>query len=239
MPETGPTWQVMRLSRDRAWGNPVLVQYLEDISAFAATQPGWKGLYIGDIGQPRGGPMRSGHESHQIGLDADVWFLPATSVALSRAAREKIADISVQTADMTGVNARFTPALAAILRRAADDPRVDRIFVAAPIKLALCKDATAADTAWLQKLRPWYGHDDHFHVRLKCPAGATACETQTPTVAELSNGGSGCDDSLTWWVTTYLEELKHPKPPGKKQRGPRDYVMAELPKACVGVLTSP
>lgn len=241
MPETGPTWQVMRLSRDRAWGNPVLVQYLEDISAFAATQPGWKGLYIGDIGQPRGGPMRSGHESHQIGLDADVWFLPATSVALSRAAREKIADISVQTADMTGVNARFTPALAAILRRATEDPRVDRIFVAAPIKLALCKDATAADTAWLQKLRPWYGHDDHFHVRLKCPAGATACETQTPTVAELSNGGSGCDDSLTWWVTTYLEELKHPPPPPAnpppKKRGPRQYLLSDLPAQCANLLS--
>jgi hypothetical protein len=41
---------------------------------------GWgKGLYIGDISQPRGGPMTSGHASHQIGLDADIWMLPPRS----------------------------------------------------------------------------------------------------------------------------------------------------------------
>ena len=92
----------------------------------------------------------------------------------------------------------------------------------------------------LHKLLPLWGHDDHFHVRLKCPAGASSCETQTPTVSELSNGGDGCDETLTWWVTTYLDELKNPpkKPSGPKKRGPREYVMADLPKACKGVLAS-
>jgi penicillin-insensitive murein endopeptidase len=243
MPESGPTWQMMRLSRDRNWGNPVTVQFLQDLSAYAATQPGWKGLYIGDIGQPRGGPMASGHASHQIGLDADIWYLPPTSVTLSRNARETLGANTVQTANMTKVNSNWTPENAAILQQAAADPRVDRIFVAATVKLALCKTATAADTSWLQKLRPWYGHDDHFHVRLKCPAGATECETQTPTVSQISNGGSGCDASLTWWVTTYLEELKHPPkptkptaPPKPKQRGPREFILSDLPAKCADIL---
>ena len=101
------------------------------------------------------------------------------------------------------------------------------------------KTATAKDKKWLQKIRPIYGHNDHFHVRLKCPAGASACEVQKPTVSELSNGGNGCDETLTWWVTDYLQELKHPpKNPGPKKRGPRDYTMADLPKACMGVLQS-
>lgn len=240
MPETGPTWQLMRLSRDRNWGNPVTVQFLEDLSRYAATLPGWKGLYIGDIGQPRGGPMPSGHQSHQIGLDADVWFLPPKSVTLSPARRETIGANSVRSADQTRVNGNFTPATADILKRAAQDPRVDRIFVAAAIKLEMCKTARPADTAWMQKLRPWYGHNDHFHVRLKCPAGAHDCETQTPTVAELSKGGNGCDASLDWWVTTYLDLLKHPPPPPKHPpphvRGPREYVLSDLPAKCAGIL---
>ena len=69
LPETGPTWQAMRLSRNRNWGHPEVVDFVQDLSRKAAQQPGWNGLYIGDISQPRGGPMLSGHASHQIGTD--------------------------------------------------------------------------------------------------------------------------------------------------------------------------
>lgn len=238
LPESGPTWQVMRLSRNRNWGQPSLVAYLEDLSQKATTL-GWPGLYIGDLSQPRGGPSASGHLSHQIGLDADVWYLPPPRLDLTAAQREKISANSVRTADQTRVNGNWTEAHHQLLKMAASDPRVDRIFVAAAIKIEMCRTATAADKGWLQKIRPIYGHNDHFHVRLKCPRGATACQTQKPTVAELSSGGNGCDDTLMWWVTTYLEELKHPKPPGKKQRTPRDYTMADLPKACAAVLAAP
>lgn len=238
LPESGPTWQAMRLSRNRNWGQPSLVAYLEELSQ-KATRIGWRGLYIGDLSQPRGGPSASGHLSHQIGLDADVWYLPPPRLNLTAGEREKISANSVRTQDQKHVNANWTEAHHQLLKMAASDPRVDRIFVAAAIKIEMCRTATAADKGWLQKIRPIYGHNDHFHVRLKCPPGAASCQTQKPTVAELSNGGNGCDDSLMWWVTTYLDELKHPKPPGKKQRTPRDYTMADLPKACVAVLASP
>jgi penicillin-insensitive murein DD-endopeptidase len=89
LPESGPTWQVMRLSRNRNWGHPVLVQFLMDLSG-EARQIGWGGLYIGDMSQPRGGPMKSGHASHQIGLDADIWMLPPHRLDLSAGEREKI-----------------------------------------------------------------------------------------------------------------------------------------------------
>ncbi len=239
LPESGPSWQAMRLSRNRNWGQPALVQYLIDLSG-AAQQVGWPGLYIGDMSQPRGGPMTSGHTSHQTGLDADVWYLPPPSLNLNRKQREDISANSVRTEDQKHVNANWTPTHHALLRWAASDPRVDRIFVAAAIKIEMCKTAKAKDKKWLQKIRPIYGHHDHFHVRLKCPAGSGACETQSPTVAELSNGGNGCDDTLTWWVTTYLDELKNPpkKPSGPKKKGPRDYTMADLPKQCANVLAS-
>ena len=65
LPETGPTWQAMRLSRNRNWGHPELIDFVEDLSRKAARQPGWNGLYVGDLSQPRGGPMLTGHRSHQ------------------------------------------------------------------------------------------------------------------------------------------------------------------------------
>lgn len=237
--ETGPTWQTMRLSRGRSWGHPETVRFLQELSA-AATQLGWAGLYIGDISQPRGGPMSSGHASHQTGLDADIWMLPPKRLTLSRAEREEISSIPVRSADQRSVTENWTPQHHALLRAAASDPRVDRIFVAAAVKIEMCKSATRKDRNWLQKIRPVAGHDTHFHVRLKCPKGARLCETQSPTVAELSKGGDGCDETLMWWVTDYLNPPKDTKPaePEPRARHPREYTMADLPAQCQDVLSS-
>lgn len=241
LPETGPSWQAMRLSRGRNWGQPVMIDYLIGLSQ-AAQKIGWAGLYIGDISQPRGGPMTSGHASHQIGLDADIWMLPPQRLNLSRAERESISSIPVRSADQLSVTENWTPSHHALLRAAASDKRVDRIFVAAAVKIEMCKTAKASDTPWLQKIRPVAGHDTHFHVRLKCPKGATACETQTPTVKALSKGGNGCDETLMWWVTDYLNPPKGGKvpkdPEAPRKKGPREFTMADLPKACAGVLSS-
>ena len=241
LPETGPTWQAMRLSRNRNWGHPDAIAFVKRLSAYAATQPGWKGLYIGDIGQPRGGPMLSGHASHQIGLDIDIWLLSPRSLALSRAEREAISSVSVRSADQRSVTSAWTPQHAAILEAAARDPAVDRIFITPPAKIAMCNARGRGDDKWLQKIRPLYGHDSHFHVRLKCPEGSKHCATQTPSVAELSKGGSGCDETLTWWVTDYLNPPKTTEPakPAPKERGPKDFTLADLPKECRAVLSAP
>ena len=242
LPETGASWQAMRLDRNRNFGQPVLVDYLIDLSQ-AAQQIGWAGLYIGDMSQPRGGPMTSGHASHQIGLDADVWMLPPARLNLTRAERESISSIPVRSADQLSVTENWTPRHRALLKAAASDARIDRIFVAAAVKLEMCKTAKRSDKKWLQKIRPVAGHDTHFHVRLKCPKGARLCETQTPTVADLSNGGDGCDETLDYWVSqAYLNPPKSKTPPKKSEeppeKGVRQFTMADLPKQCAGVLAS-
>ena len=84
----GPTWQAMRLSRNRRWGHPTMIKLIEKLSRDAVAD-GWPGLLIGDISQPRGGPMLTGHASHQIGLDADIWLTPMPDRRLTAAgARE-------------------------------------------------------------------------------------------------------------------------------------------------------
>ena len=232
--ETGPTWQAMRLSRNRNWGHPELIDFVQKLSRKAAQQPGWKGLYVGDLSQPRGGPMLTGHRSHQIGLDADIWMLPPKSLRLSRSEREKISSISVRTEDQRNINRNWTPQHMEILKAAASDPRVDRVFVTAAAKIEMCKTARG-NRDWLQKVRPIYGHNYHFHVRLKCPKGDRACETQKPTVAQLSKGGDGCDKTLEWWVTDYLKPQpapKKPKKPAPVKKSAKTYTLADLPNQC-------
>ncbi|MBT8456658.1 MAG: penicillin-insensitive murein endopeptidase, partial [Alphaproteobacteria bacterium] len=172
--ETGRTWQAMRLSRNRNWGHPETIAFIERLSKKAARQPGWNGLYIGDMSQPRGGPMLTGHRSHQTGLDIDVWMRPATNLRLSRGVREELSSISMRRAKGAYVNDQWTRAHHEILKAAAKDPAVARIFVFPGAKVQMCNDEKG-DRAWLNKIRPWWGHHYHFHVRLACPKGARGC----------------------------------------------------------------
>src|SRR5262249_9022238 len=158
---TGPTWQVMRQSRNRNWGNPQLVRFIERF-ARNAKKIGWNGLLVGDMSQPRGGPMLSDHTSHQVGLDVDIWFAPMPDPTQSREEREFGSATDVVAPDLLDVDRQvWTHTHTELIRTAAQDPAVIRILVNAAIKKALCREA-GADRAWLFKVRPWYGHAEHF-----------------------------------------------------------------------------
>ena len=103
LPITGPTWQVMRLSRNRNWGNPQLVRFIERF-AKNAKKVGWNGLLVGDMSQPRGGPMLSDHASHQVGLDVDIWFTPMPDHVQSREEREFGSATDVVASDLLDVD---------------------------------------------------------------------------------------------------------------------------------------
>ncbi len=227
--ETGPTWQAMRLSRNRNWGHPETIRFIKRLSSFASTQPGWDGLYIGDISQPRGGPMLSGHRSHQMGLDIDIWMLPAGNLTLTRAERETVSSISMQRAKGAYVNGSWSVAHHRILKQAAKDPAVARIFVFPGAKVQMCKDERG-DRSWLRKIRPWWGHHYHFHVRLGCPDGARGCVDQAPPPA-----GDGCADAEQW-----VANILNPPPPdpNAKPAPPRkELVLADLPQQCAQILS--
>lgn len=228
--ETGPTWQAMRLSRNRNWGQPELIDYLQTLSRKAAQQPGWAGLYIGDLTQPRGGPMLTGHASHQIGLDADIWLKPAKQLTLSRAEREGFAPVSMRRAAGAFVNSNWTPQHHQLLKAAASDPRVARIFIFPGAKVQMCKDETG-DRSWLRKIRPLGGHHYHFHVRLACPPGMRNCVNQTPPPP-----GDGCAEAQQW-----VDNILNPPPPDPNAPKPkpyRDLTLADLPAQCVSTLQS-
>ena len=119
LPITGPTWQVMRLSRDRNWGTPRLVKFITRLGE-NSKQVGWNGLLIGDMAQPRGGPMINGHASHQIGLDVDIRFKPMPDHVLSREEREMDPAVNVVSPDGVDVDHKvWTSAYTEVVKTAA------------------------------------------------------------------------------------------------------------------------
>ncbi|MBV8568029.1 MAG: penicillin-insensitive murein endopeptidase [Methylobacteriaceae bacterium] len=226
LPVNGEAWQVMRLSRNRNWGHPNLIAFLERFARLVPSINGWPGILVGDISQPRGGPMLTGHASHQIGLDVDVWLTPMPNRTLTAAEREEMSAVKVVREDGLDIDpSKWTPAHMALIKAAAEQPEVERIFVNAAIKKAICRDAKG-DRSWLGKVRPMWGHDYHFHIRIACPAGESACQAQEPIPP-----GDGCDASLAWWFTA---EALHPRP-GKPAP---PLTLAQLPPACRQVLVA-
>src|SRR5215468_8928135 len=141
LPINGATWQVMRLSRNRNWGHTNLVQFLERLAA-QAPKTGWRGLLVGDMSQPRGGPMLTGHASHQVGLDADIWLTPMPARELTREEREDMSAVMMVRSDRLDIDPHaWTPKHLSVIRAAALETTVQRIFVNAAIKKALCREA--------------------------------------------------------------------------------------------------
>ncbi|WP_342360060.1 penicillin-insensitive murein endopeptidase [Terrarubrum flagellatum] len=231
LPIDGDTWQVMRLSRNRNWAQPEMVDLLERLSK-QGRSVGWNGLLVGDMSQPRGGPMLTGHLSHQIGLDADVWLTPMPSRTLSRNERETMSATNMVNRQWMDVDPSvWTSEHLAIIREAARQREVTRIFVNPAIKTALCRDA-GADRGWLSKVRPMWGHNYHFHVRIACPAGDASCKDQDPP-----GSGDGCGKELTDWLALQHKAIFGPKKEGKP-KPERWLTLDDLPAECRQVLVA-
>src|ERR1043166_8913400 len=183
------------------------------------------------MAQARGGPMLSGHGSHQIGLDADIWLTPIPKTRLSREEREEMSAVDVLAEDKKDVDPKiWTMSHTAVIKAAANDPKVERIFVNAAIKKALCRDA-GNDRKWLHKVRPWYGHNYHFHIRMRCQPGSPDCKGQEPPGDD--EGWSAKD--FEFW---FRDSVLNPPPPTGPAKA-KQLIMADLPPACKQVLLEP
>jgi penicillin-insensitive murein DD-endopeptidase len=225
LPETGAGYVSVRRARNRYFGHPALIRLLQDLGR-SADRRGAGLMMVGDLSQPRGGRMPSSHHSHQNGLDADIWFTLAPSPETARRIMDDRPDPPSMVRTGGGsTSANWGPDQRALLESAARHPAVDRIFVNAAIKRTLCQEV-AGDRGWLRKLRPWFGHDSHFHLRLRCPADSPGCEPQAAPPP-----GDGCGADLAWWFSP--EALK----PLKKKGAPR--AEAPPPAACMALLQGP
>ena len=229
----GRYWQVMRPSRNRYWGHPELIAFIERLAHNVAARSDWPGILIGDMAQPRGGPLPAGHASHQVGLDVDIWLKPMPREPYTLQQTETVPMASVVGADNKQLDRKvWQPEDATLIKIAAQQPDVERIFVNPVIKKELCRIKAVGDEAWMEKVRPWYGHDEHMHVRLRCPPGARECRAQ-PAVPT----GDGCGKALEHWFKPGIlatQQRLRTQPPVK-----RTTTMRVLPIECSMVLHAP
>lgn len=215
LPSEGPGYQAVELQRNRYYGHPTLIDYLQALGE-RLSHAGIGPVLIGDLAQPRGGPMSYGHVSHQTGLDVDIWFrLDVPSLPADQ--RTGLAQPVLVDAEGR-LDPRWSAAHARLVRLAADDPRVARVFVDAAIKRDLCAREWD-DRTWLRRIRPWPAHDEHLHVRLRCPPGDEACIDQPEPPP-----GEGCD-AIAATPRAVVAAEPSPAPP--------------LPAACQSVLEQP
>lgn len=225
LPSDGEGFQVIRPGRGRFYANPETIDYIKSLASKVNGE--LHGIIlIGDVTQKTGGPMPDDHSSHQTGLDADIlfWQHPiALRRPLTGLERAHIHPQSVLTEDERGIDEfKWDSRIGGILKLAASDERVDRIFVNPIIKRKICVEYPGEK--WLGKIRPWYGHDGHFHVRLKCPPNDRLCEPQEP----IDTSDDGCGSDLASWFRTD-GRIKAQKSTGRISR-PR------LPDECIAIL---
>ncbi len=211
LPASGQGFKDMRRHRGRYYGQPELIAFIKALGQYTAKRHGKKHL-IGDLSQARGGKMNFGHSSHQIGLDVDIWMQTVDSKSPVNPYRDM--QSIVDKAGGIIIGAKIPTATRDALYFSATQPNVARIFVNPVVKWHLCQSET--DTGWLRKIRPWWGHNQHFHVRLACPPRSQQCKNQKPPPP-----GDGCNDALYRWVDEQsglaTGRIK-PKPQVKKKR---------------------
>ena len=218
---TEPGLRAMRLERRRNYGHPALLRYMRALGKHML-DAGFGAVLVGDLSMPRGGPTFTNHISHQSGLDADVWFrmYPAER-PLALAQRETLSASSFVDWPQRQLKPNWSKAQTEMLRFTAGRREVQRVFVSAVIKRHLC-DVTRGDRTWLAKIRPWYGHADHMHVRLSCPSDSPGCRAQAAVP-----DGDGCD-ALDWWL--------NPRPVGNTEKS-KPRAKPILPAACQALLS--
>ncbi|OOF65815.1 penicillin-insensitive murein endopeptidase [Rodentibacter sp. Ppn85] len=205
LPAKGEGYQVIRMNRNRYYGHPEMINYLKRLGE-RVKAVGLPTMLVGDIAMPGGGRFLTGHASHQMGLDADIWLrmgeMSEADALNSDGKGLLVVDRKAQRVDDRIWHNNHT----ALIKLAAQDHGVARIFVNPAIKLKLCQTA-GNDRGWLRKIRPWFGHDSHFHVRLKCPADAAYCEDQSPVPT-----GDGCGGELYSWFEPVKPNTGSSKP---------------------------
>ena len=204
-------------------GNPAMIAFLERFSRKAKAEGVWNGILVGDISQPRGGPMLTGHASHQVGLDADVWLTPMPDRTLSREERETMSAVNMVTEDGLSVDGALDAGAGgdhqgrrrgaggrAHLRQRGDQegPMRDR-------------KGPAMDEQGARLL----GAQLPFPYPDQMPGGRSGCEPQDPVPP-----GDGCDKSLAWWFT---DEALHPAP-GRKAAAADGGAAARMPESRSG-----
>lgn len=178
---SSPTLKIKRNSLSNVYGHPALVLMLQRSAKDIASASPASVMLVGDLSAEHGGRI-AGHRSHQSGRDADVGFYlrdaKGRQVVLDRFVK---IDSNGQVIGEKGVY--FDDHRNWLLVRSwLKDERagIAHVFVAGHVRnriLAFARASKAraryydAAKALLRQPSNSSVHDDHFHVRIRCPKG--------------------------------------------------------------------
>lgn len=223
LPVEGVGYQVIRPERARYYGHQASIDFIESFASQFQQQTN-KQLLIGDMSLAQGGRFSFGHSSHQNGLDIDIWF----RLEETRLSSDELADpqaISLIDEKQYQANeSNWQDEHFQMVKLAASNPEVARIFVHPIIKQKLCNVESSTNREWLRKVRPWWGHHVHMHVRLDCPRGDNNCRPQAVPPA-----GDGCGEELASWKPEEGKPLSKPKSNKPK-------AVPVMPEQCIAML---
>lgn len=224
LPLDGPGFSMMRPSRRRLFTHPTLAAYIRNLGQ-TIRQQNLPYLLIGDASPPRGGPMATGHNSHQTGLDVDIWLRMSSKRPTSRERESWSAPRFVRNRKTLLNN--WSSTQVRLITAAAQSSVVNRIFVAPAIKKYFCDKTPNAP--WLYRLRAWWGHEEHMHVRLNCPGGTDKCTPQTA----LDPTDNGCGEDLAWWFSKEADDDWE-----KLKNSTEERAFPDLPSECEQLVES-
>jgi murein endopeptidase len=162
------------------WALPALLSVLDRASRIVARKYPGSILEVGELSRQNGGPITS-HRSHQNGRDADVGFyqadLDGQPVRAPSYVRFRGDGASPDDPTVFFDEKRNWAFVRAIL----EDPshEVRQIFIYAPLRARLLayaskvgapRDIRAKAAQAMMQPANALPHDDHFHVRISCPA---------------------------------------------------------------------
>lgn len=188
LPAEGLGFVKIHRPRNRGYGAFDLVQVLVDASArMQQTFPSVDRIMIGDMSAEHGDNL-SGHASHQNGLDADVAFIRADRTEQDPEDTGGFREDFVNKGKLTeNFDLPRNWHYAKVLIQTG---RVQRLFVNAVVKKGLCSFVSLigereSQRETLRRLRTIAGHEDHFHVRITCPASSPDCKAQEDVPEDL------------------------------------------------------
>ena len=183
------------------------------------------------MAQARGGPMLTGHTSHQLGLDADIWLTPMPDRELTRQEREEMSATDMVRRRQArhrsvGLDAG---ACRAHPRRGAE-PAIERILVNPAIKKALCREADRRPRLVAQGASVVGAQLSHASAH-RLPGRQSGMQA-----AGSDAGTEGCGADLDYW---FRDAILNPPPPKEPPKPKPPLTMADLPPSCKQIVFTP
>jgi penicillin-insensitive murein endopeptidase len=185
--EESPWLRIVPCHRDEdvRWGLPTLTSMIDRAARSVRKEFPDSVLSVGHLSRRDGGEVEM-HASHESGRDADLGFYVVNQQGKSIFAEHFVAFVGDGTAP-SWPGAKFDDARnwSLVASMVADGhAHVSYLFVASPLRARLLAYAQRIGAPYAIRVRASevmaqprgsLPHDDHFHVRISCPAGMEGC----------------------------------------------------------------